>query len=59
MIANQKDRFSVREQIKDNLDTINVVVTTYGMAKIPEDNKFLRRLKFVVSSRTQCVVHEQ
>lgn len=42
---------AVREQIESNLDTINVVVTTYGMARSKEDNKFLRDLKPVVSAQ--------
>ena len=40
----------VREQIEENLVNINVIVTTYGMAKRKEDNKFIRRLKPIVST---------
>lgn len=46
--ANMKDRVDVREQIEHNLDNLNVIVTTYGLAKRKEDNKFLRHLKPVV-----------
>lgn len=41
---------SIREQIEDNRDNINVVVTTYGMAKAKLDNRFLRHLNFGVRS---------
>ena len=50
--ANMKDRVDVREQIEHNLENLNVIVTTYGLAKRKEDNKFLRHLKPVV-----CFVH--
>ena len=43
-----KDRIDVREQIEANLSNLNVIVTTYGLAKRKEDNKFLRQLKPVV-----------
>lgn len=49
-IASQKERPDIQEDILENLDTINVVVTTYPMAKTKDDNKFLRRLKPCVSS---------
>ena len=51
--AGQKERFGVREQIQDNLGDLNVIVTTYNMAKQKDDNKFLRQLKPVV-----CVYDE-
>jgi SWI/SNF-related matrix-associated actin-dependent regulator 1 of chromatin subfamily A len=38
------------DQILENRDQINVVVTTYDMAAKKEDNKFMRRLKPDVSS---------
>lgn len=47
--ANLKERFGVREQIEDSLENLNVIITTYGMAKGKEDNRFLRHLKPVVS----------
>lgn len=47
-VATLKDRLDVREQIEENLDKLNVIVTTYGMAKRKEDNRFLRHLKPVV-----------
>ena len=43
-----KDRVDVRDQIEENLENLNVIVTTYGLAKRKEDNKFLRHLKPVV-----------
>ena len=46
--AKMKDRVDVREQIEENLENLNVIVTTYTLAKQKEDNKFLRRLKPVV-----------
>ena len=51
--AEQKERFAVREQIEENLDEINVIVTTYGMAKRKEDNRWLRKLQLVA-----CVYDE-
>ena len=51
--AGQQERFGVREQIQDNLEDLNVIVTTYNMAKQKDDNKFLRQLKPVV-----CVFDE-
>jgi SWI/SNF-related matrix-associated actin-dependent regulator 1 of chromatin subfamily A len=38
------------ENILNNSDQINVVVTTYDMAAKKEDNKFMKRLKPDVSS---------
>ncbi len=51
--AGQKERFGVREQIQENIRDLNVIVTTYNMAKQKDDNKFLRHLKPVV-----CVYDE-
>lgn len=51
--AGQKERFGVREQIQENIGDLNVIVTTYNMAKQKDDNKFLRHLKPVV-----CVYDE-
>ena len=51
--AELKDREEVREQIQQSLDSINVIVTTYGMAKRSDETKFLRRLSPVV-----CVYDE-
>lgn len=48
--ADLKERMAVREQIESNVDTINVIVTTYGMARSKDDNKFLRHLQPVVSA---------
>lgn len=46
--AKKNERVGVREQIEENLENLNVIVTTYTLAKQKEDNKFLRRLKPVV-----------
>ena len=51
--ASQNERPGVQTQILDNLDTLNVIITTYTLAKTKDDNKFLRRLKPVV-----CVYDE-
>ena len=51
--AGQTERISIQHRIEDNLDNINVIVTTYGVAKGKEDNKFLRRLPLKV-----CVYDE-
>lgn len=52
--AKLHERVGVREQIEENLDTLNVIVTTYTLAKQKDDNKFLRRLKPVVSALINC-----
>lgn len=41
----QEVRSEIREQLEQNRETINVVITTYNLAKMKEDNKFFRRLK--------------
>ncbi|TQS36782.1 hypothetical protein Golomagni_02758 [Golovinomyces magnicellulatus] len=41
----QKERQVMADEILQNKDKINVVVTTYDMAAKKEDNKFMRRLK--------------
>ena len=51
--AELKEREEVREQIRQNIESINVIVTTYGMAKLPDETKFLRKLSPVV-----CVYDE-
>lgn len=51
--AGQNERPGIQTQILDNLDSLNIVVTTYTLAKTKEDNKFLRKLKPVV-----CVYDE-
>lgn len=48
-----KGREAVREQIRQNIESIDVVVTTYSMAKLRDETKFLRRLSPVV-----CVFDE-
>ncbi|KAJ5692570.1 ATP-dependent helicase fft2 [Penicillium macrosclerotiorum] len=51
--ANQNERAEIREQIEDNPDSINVVITTYTIARNKVDNKFLRDMDFTV-----CVYDE-
>ncbi len=51
--AGLKERPSIQEQISDNTDSVNVIVTTYGIAKVKDDNKFLRTLKPV------CCVYDE
>lgn len=51
--AELKEREAVREQVERNIDSINVIVTTYGMAKRPDETRFLRKLSPVV-----CVYDE-
>ena len=43
--AGQKERPGIQADIEDNLASINVVVTTYTIAKAKQDNSFLRKLK--------------
>ena len=51
--ASQSERPGIQAQILDSLDTLNVIVTTYTLAKTKDDNKFLRKLNPVV-----CVYDE-
>ena len=51
--ADLKGREEVREQIRQNIDSINVIVTTYGMAKRKDETKFLKKL-----SPVACVYDE-
>ena len=51
--AGQNERPAIQAQILDSLDTLNIVVTTYTLAKTKNDNKFLRKLRPVV-----CVYDE-
>ncbi|KAJ5820185.1 hypothetical protein N7474_005776 [Penicillium riverlandense] len=51
--AGQNERALIREQIEDNRDSINVVITTYTIAKSKVDAKFLRDMDFTV-----CVYDE-
>ena len=43
--AGQKERPAIQVEIEDNISSINVIITTYGIAKIKQDNSFLRKLK--------------
>ncbi|OAX81394.1 hypothetical protein ACJ72_04266 [Emergomyces africanus] len=51
--ANQTVRAEIRQQIEDTRDSINVVVTTYTIAKARIDAAFLRSMDFCV-----CVYDE-
>jgi SWI/SNF-related matrix-associated actin-dependent regulator 1 of chromatin subfamily A len=51
--ANQTARAEIRQEIEDNRDDINVVITTYTVAKAKIDAGFLRSLDFCV-----CVYDE-
>ena len=51
--ASQNERPGIQEQILNSPDTINVIVTTYNLAKMKDDNKFLRKLKPV------CCVYDE
>lgn len=51
--AGINERALIREQIEDNRDEINVVITTYTIAKAKVDSKFLRDMDFCV-----CVYDE-
>ncbi|KAJ5475540.1 ATP-dependent helicase fft2 [Penicillium diatomitis] len=51
--ANQNERAYIREQLENDRDEINVVVTTYTIAKAKVDAKFLRDMGFCV-----CVFDE-
>jgi len=46
----QKDRPDMANDILNNRETTNVVVTTYDMAAKKEDNKFMKRLRPDVST---------
>ncbi|MCJ1289704.1 hypothetical protein MMC34_001237 [Xylographa carneopallida] len=43
--AGKNERPEIQDEILDRAELPNVIITTYGIAKVPEDNKFLRRLK--------------
>ncbi|KAL8798766.1 MAG: hypothetical protein Q9182_006403 [Xanthomendoza sp. 2 TL-2023] len=49
----QSERIKIQHQIEENLESINVIVTTYTVAKAKDDCKFLRRLPLQV-----CVYDE-
>lgn len=51
--AGQNERLAIQETIMDNLDSINVIVTTYTVAKGKNDAPFLRKMNFCV-----CVYDE-
>lgn len=53
LLAGQAERADIRYQIEQNLENINVIVTTYTVAKTKDDCKFLRRLPLQV-----CVYDE-
>ncbi|MCJ1402585.1 hypothetical protein MMC11_005805 [Xylographa trunciseda] len=43
--AGKNERPDIQEEILDRAELPNVIITTYGIAKVQDDNKFLRRLK--------------
>ncbi|KAJ5377340.1 ATP-dependent helicase fft2 [Penicillium cataractarum] len=51
--ARHDERASLRDQLENDRDSINVVVTTYTIAKAKVDSKFLREMDFSV-----CVYDE-
>ncbi|KAL8762700.1 MAG: hypothetical protein Q9184_001354 [Pyrenodesmia sp. 2 TL-2023] len=51
--AGQAERAIIQHQINANLEEINVIVTTYGVAKAKDDCRFLRKLPLQV-----CVYDE-
>ncbi|KAL8782835.1 MAG: hypothetical protein Q9213_005074 [Squamulea squamosa] len=51
--ADQKERAQIRHQIEQNFENVNVIVTTYGVAKAKDDSRFLRHLPLQV-----CVYDE-
>ena len=51
--ASQHERPSIRSHIEEERTSTNVVITTYAIAKMKDDNKFLRRLKPV------CCVYDE
>lgn len=51
--AGQHERAYIREQIEENRDEINVIITTYTIARTRPDSKFLRDLDCTV-----CVYDE-
>ncbi|THC98007.1 hypothetical protein EYZ11_002509 [Aspergillus tanneri] len=51
--AGQAERAMIRETIEDNRDSINVIITTYTIAKAKVDAHFLRNMDFCV-----CVYDE-
>lgn len=50
--AGQKERSEIRAQIEDDTG-INVVITTYTLAKAKDDNRFLRKL------RPNCCIYDE
>lgn len=40
-----RERPRIREEILNSRERLNVVVTTYSMARAKEDNRFLRKLR--------------
>lgn len=43
--ASQNERPGVQAQILDSLDILNVIVTTYTLARTKDDNRFFRKLR--------------
>jgi SWI/SNF-related matrix-associated actin-dependent regulator 1 of chromatin subfamily A len=51
--AKQQERAEIRLAIEDDIENVNVVITTYTVAKAKDDSRFLRNLGFCV-----CVFDE-
>lgn len=51
--AGQNERPGIQMEIEDNLRSINVIVTTYTIAKAKQDNAFLRKLAPV------CTIYDE
>ncbi len=51
--AGQSERPRIQDQILDSRESVNVVITTYTLAKTKDDNRFLRKLRPIV-----CVYDE-
>ena len=52
--GSQKDRIGMRQNIKDSLKSLNVVVTSYTIAKGKEDNLFLRK-----DLKPTCTIYDE
>ena len=51
------ERPEIRLRIENNIDHINVVVTTYTLAKAKDDNKFLSRLRPCVRENSLLIMY--
>ena len=51
--AGLNERPGIQLEIEDNISSIDVIVTTYGIAKVKQDNSFLRKLKPI------CTIYDE